>query len=106
MIEKHRFPSGYAGVAAIALTRPMIIRSRMATCAAIVSEPLVTNAGEDSYNILPAIFNHKNQKPIRKAVIAQSSRGYFAIQKGDWKLINGLGSGGFSHPAIIEQKER
>jgi arylsulfatase A-like enzyme len=29
----------------------------------------------------------------------------FAIRHGDWKLIEGLGSGGFTQPAIIEQVE-
>jgi arylsulfatase A-like enzyme len=29
----------------------------------------------------------------------------FAIRDGDWKLIEGLGSGGFTQPAIIEQVE-
>lgn len=29
----------------------------------------------------------------------------FAIRDGDWKLIEGLGSGGFTKPAIIEQVE-
>jgi arylsulfatase A len=29
----------------------------------------------------------------------------FAIRDGDWKLIEGLGSGGFTKPSVIEPEE-
>jgi hypothetical protein len=29
----------------------------------------------------------------------------FAIREGDWKLIEGLGSGGFTKPSSVEPKE-
>jgi arylsulfatase A len=36
------------------------------------------------------------------SVIHHSSRGFFSIGHGDWKYIEGLGSGGFSQPTMIE----
>ncbi len=68
----------------------------MATCAAIIGEDLPENAGEDSYNILPAFFREQNNIPIREATVHHSSKGMFAIRQGDWKLIIGKGSGGWS----------
>ena len=66
----------------------------MATCAAIVGAKLPPNAGEDSYNILPALLGEK-RKPIREAVIHHSSWGSFAIRQGEWKLllVRGVGDG-------------
>jgi len=66
----------------------------LATCAAIVGAKLPDNAGEDSYNILPALLGEELDKPIREAVVHHSSRGYFAIRQGKWKLILCQGSGG------------
>jgi hypothetical protein len=39
-------------------------------------------------------------------VIHHSSRGFFAIREENWKLVEGLGSGGFTQPTvIISEKE-
>jgi arylsulfatase A-like enzyme len=57
-------------------------------------------AGEDSVSILPTLVG-ADQAP-RGAVVHHSSRGMFAVREGDWKLIEGLGSGGFTKPAVIE----
>jgi arylsulfatase A len=67
----------------------------MSTCAAIVGAKLPYNAGEDSYNILPALVGEKRDKPIREAVIHHSSWGSFAIRQSDWKLmlVRGVGDG-------------
>jgi arylsulfatase A-like enzyme len=35
-------------------------------------------------------------------VVHSSSVGFFAVRKGDWKLIEGLGSGGFTTPKQIK----
>jgi arylsulfatase A-like enzyme len=77
----------------------------LATSAAIVGAELPDNAGEDSYNILPALLGQKRAGPIREAVVHHSSRGMFAIRQGKWKLVLGLGSGGFSLPTSIEPKQ-
>ncbi|MFK7846526.1 MAG: arylsulfatase [Rhodothermales bacterium] len=73
----------------------------MATLADIVDVELPANAGEDSYSILPELLA---QEPLttRQDLIMHSSEGMFAIRKGDWKLIEGLGSGGFTLPKFVE----
>ena len=68
----------------------------MATCAALLGGELPNDAGEDSYNILPALFGESAGKPIREATVHHSSNGMFAIRQGKWKLILGRGSGGWS----------
>ncbi|MGF1581974.1 MAG: arylsulfatase [Gemmataceae bacterium] len=77
----------------------------LATFAEIVGAGLPKNTGEDSHNILPAILGKKLRRPIREATIHHSSRGVFAIRQGDWVLIEGLGSGGFTRPAVIKPKK-
>ncbi len=72
----------------------------LATVAAIVGKQLPSNAAEDSYNMLPAWLG-KTKEPIREATVHHSCNGMFAIRQGDWKLIEGCGSGGFTHPARI-----
>ena len=66
----------------------------MSTCAAIVGAKLPYNAGEDSYNILPALLGEKG-KQIREAVVHHSSWGSFGIRQGEWKLlqVRGVGDG-------------
>jgi arylsulfatase A-like enzyme len=54
--------------------------------------PVPSGQGEDSYTILGAPAS----RPA--AVIHHSGNGVFAIREGDWKLILGLGSGGFTMP--------
>ncbi len=73
----------------------------MATAAGIVDYQLPRNAGEDSYNLLPALLGRAH-KPIREAVVHHSINGMFSIREGPWKLELGLGSGGFSTPVNIE----
>lgn len=76
----------------------------LATIAAVVDSPLPENAGEDSFNILPVLKGETYTKPIRPATVHHSVAGVFAIRKGNWKLIVGRGSGGFSRPRIIKPK--
>jgi arylsulfatase A-like enzyme len=68
----------------------------MATFAALTDSKLPDDAGEDSFNILPALLDEPRDKPIRDAMVSVSSKGLLAIRQGDWKLINGAGSGGFT----------
>jgi len=76
----------------------------LATCAAILGVELPDNAGEDSYNILPALLGQKLDKPIRQAVVHHSGSGMFSIRHRNWKLILGRGSGGFSSPRNYNPK--
>jgi len=77
----------------------------MATCAAIVGAKLPDNAGEDSYNILPAFLGEKLVQPIREAIVHHSAYGAFAIRQGEWKLIRlrGVGNGPSSNDAKLPE---
>jgi len=68
----------------------------LASCAAILGHEVAPDAGEDSYNILPALTGRRLTNPIREATIHHSISGMFAIRQGRWKLILGRGSGGWS----------
>jgi len=70
----------------------------MRTFANIIGYQLPENAGEDSYNIFPALIQ-ENHKPIREALVHHSWNGSFAIRKGKWKLILTDKSGGFANNA-------
>ncbi len=74
----------------------------LATCAAIVGQDLPEDAAEDSFNLLPLLLGESPSEPIRPATIHHSAQGMFAIRSGDWKLIEGLGTGGFTAPRSID----
>jgi len=73
----------------------------MATVAGVLGFPLPNQAAEDSFNLLPAWLG-KNTKPIRPDIIHHSIDGVFSIRQGNWKLEQGLGSGGFTLPAKVD----
>ena len=52
--------------------------------------------------MLPVAINSQLTKDV---VIHHSAGGMFALRSGDWKLIEGLGSGGFTRPTVIEPVE-
>lgn len=58
----------------------------MATLAAITGCDLPDNAGEDSFDALPA-FLGTQEGSVRDAVIHHSSFGVFSIRKDQWKMI-------------------
>jgi arylsulfatase A len=74
----------------------------LATCAGIVNTKLTETEGEDSFTILPLLFGNTSEYKRPEALIQHSSRGLFAVRAGDWKLILGLGSGGFSKPESLQ----
>ena len=65
------------------------------TVADITASPL---SAEDSFSILPALKNPNFTGSIRSSIVNHSASGTFAIRRENWKLIAGLGSGGFSSP--------
>lgn len=73
----------------------------MATVAAITKVNLPANAGEDSFNMLP-VLQGTARGPVRTSTIDHSNDGMFCIREGDWKLEEGLGSGGFTEPRTVE----
>jgi len=76
----------------------------MATFAALAGATLPADAGEDSYNLLPALLGEPCASPLREATVMESSAGVLAIRQGPWKLIPHLGSGGFTKPATQKPK--
>ncbi len=69
----------------------------MATCAALTGQTLPRDAGEDSVSMLPLLRGVVDQ-PTREAVVHSSIAGRDAIRRGQWKFIEGPGSGGWSLP--------
>jgi len=71
----------------------------LATMADVVGKDLPAGAGPDSFSFLPALKGGTFQRaPI---VMQSGSSGFMTIRSGRWKLIEGLGSGGFSQPSRI-----
>jgi arylsulfatase A-like enzyme len=76
----------------------------LATVAAVAGTDLPADAGEDSFDIGPALRGGRRDRPVRAAVVLQSGDGTFAIRQGPWKLAMALGSHGFSDPKNIKPK--
>ncbi len=60
----------------------------LATAAAIVGVELPNNAGEDSYNVLPALLGGSGD---RGPMVHHSGGGAFALRKNNWKIVFGKG---------------
>ncbi len=60
----------------------------MATVAAMLGDKLPDNAGEDSFNVLPALLGQKSDKPLREALVHNAASGSFGIRKGEWVFID------------------
>ena len=71
----------------------------LATMADVAGTALPAGAGPDSFSFLPALKGRPYERP---PLVMQSGGGFMTIRSGRWKLIEGLGSGGFSQPARIE----
>jgi len=73
-----------------------------ATVAGVVGHDLAETSGEDSFSFR-AVLEGSNAA-TRETVVHHSADGLFAIRKGDWKLVVGLGSGGFTAPKTEQPK--
>ena len=78
----------------------------LATFADICGAKLSASAGPDSFSFLPVLEGRQpKRQPIRGPIVMQAgSSPAMMIRSGDWKLINQLGSGGFSKPSSIKPK--
>lgn len=74
----------------------------MATFAEVLDTDLPQNSAEDSFSLLPILEGGDTEHEIRPPVVSMSSRGVRTIQDERWKLIEALGSGGFTDPVTIE----
>lgn len=66
----------------------------LATVADILDVPVPVDAGEDSFSFLPNLLG--NDQPLREHAVSASMRGVPSVRSGQWKLILGEGSGGWS----------
>ncbi len=80
---------------------PLCLVDLFATFAALLNLPLPDRVAEDSFNMLPAMLGKKQVNQIRDSIIHHSMWGMFSIRHENWKLVKGLGSGGFTLPAKI-----
>lgn len=76
-----------------------------ATAAAVAHVELAEDAGEDSFDLSPLLFGDERGDFARADCIHHSHAGHFALRRGDWKLIEKRGSGGFSAPRKLEPAE-
>ena len=74
-----------------------------ATLASVVNQPLSGEAAPDSFSFHHVLMQKASATaPVRKELPIQSGGGFMTFRTGDWKLIQGLGSGGFSPPKKIK----
>jgi arylsulfatase A len=76
----------------------------LATFADICGTTLPAGAGPDSLSFLPVLEGRQPEnQPVRGPIVMRAgSSPAMVIRSGDWKLINQLGSGGFSQPKTIK----
>ena len=74
----------------------------LATVAELAGYDLPADAGEDSYDVTPALLGEDYDGPLREATVHHSGRGHLAIRQDSWKLMPQLGSGGFTDPSNPE----
>ncbi len=72
-----------------------------ATLADLVGHSLGSDAGEDSYSLLPLWRGEPLAETVREATVHHSIDGLFALRRGKWKLVFGLGSGGWTRPSRV-----
>lgn len=71
----------------------------VATFAEICGVQLAEHAAEDSFSLAHLLLGKLPSRPVRQSLVLHSAQGMFAIRRGGWKWIEGLGSGGFTAPA-------
>lgn len=75
----------------------------LATFAAVTGDQLKSGEGPDSFNLLPVLLGEQPEdEPIRGPLPIASGNRTMTLRDGDWKLIQGLGSGGFTKPARVK----
>jgi len=58
------------------------------------------DSGEDSFSFWKVLTGEKDA-PIRHSMVHHSVSGFYSLRIENWKYIDGLGSGGFSHPTRL-----
>ncbi len=76
----------------------------LATLASITRQQIPAGQAGDSLNQSPLLLNPNLDQPIRKTLITSNNAKYYGVRMGEWKMITGLGSGGFSPPRDVKPK--
>ena len=76
----------------------------MATLAQVTGARLPSDAGEDSFSLLPVLLGVQHG-PVRYAEVQHSGQGYFAMRRGKWKLELCAGSGGWAAPREAKARQ-
>jgi arylsulfatase A len=99
----HRMPfiARWPGHAAAGSTSAQTIcfTDLLATLAEITGTALPEGAGLDSISFLPALRGETYRRP---PIVMETGNRLMMIRSGPWKLIDGLGSGGFSKPSTVK----
>ena len=74
----------------------------MATLAEVADVDLPGDAAPDSYSFRDVLIGRQLDQPTRTDLVLKSGNGFMTIRSGDWKYIDGLGSGGFSKPNRVK----
>ncbi len=74
-----------------------------ATFAELVDQPLRDDQAPDSFSFLKELLGQpSHDRTLRKTLAIKSGNGAMMLRDGKWKLIDRLGSGGFSRPRHIK----
>ena len=76
--------------------QPFVLLDLMKSLATITNSVLPDDAAPDSYDFSSVFLGSIPEKNIRDHMIHHSGQGIFSIRMGDWKLILGKDSGGFT----------
>jgi len=71
----------------------VVLSDFYATCAEIIGRSLPETEAPDSVSWLPLIDPDRERDFIRRPIVHHSITGIFALRDGDWKYIDGAGSG-------------
>ncbi len=74
----------------------LVLTDLFATLATVSGASVPKGAAEDSFDFSPVLHNTPPVHPLRTTAIHHSVEGMFAIRRGAWKFIDGLGSGGWT----------
>lgn len=81
---------------------PLMLPDLAATCVELASGAQFPGSFNDGKSFSTLLGGDNSVPPIHEAMIHHSMDGLFAVRSGPWKLVDGLGSGGFSTPARRE----
>jgi arylsulfatase A-like enzyme len=74
---------------------PIVLGDLSATFAGVIGQPMPNGGYEDSVDASPLLFGRSGY-PSERVIVHQSGNGLFAVRQGDWKYIDGRGSGGWT----------